>query len=83
MMEERWRSRGLCSNISTGEVLCRGLGCVPREKSKRCQKLLEPAVSRARGKRHRACVPSRQEVKTHNRDGLLGNERPDAQQFSN
>lgn len=38
----------LSSNISMGEVLCRGLGYVPEGKSKMCRKLSGPVRSRAR-----------------------------------
>ena len=75
--------KGLSSNISTGEVLCRGLGCAPEGKSKMCQKQSEPVTSRARKRDIERGVLSRRGMKTHDHDGLLGDERPYAQQLSN
>lgn len=74
---------GLSSSISTGEVLCRDLGCGPEGKSKMCRKLSEPAMSRARKRDIERVSCSRREVRTHDHDGLFGDERPYAQQFPN
>ena len=45
-----------------------------------CQKQLEPVMSKAKGRDVDGVWPG-QEITTHDRDGLLGDEGPYTQQF--